>query len=355
MFLDKDSQLIYDNLCKLRDTGDLSYLINAHDLCGITSDPAYLFHIMLEEKYSAGKKLILYGLGATVRSHLKLERERKNTAGYLYFPFLGDIKWYGVYDKDVSKKVDGWRRLSWTELSEIREDVFICIGTPDYYEEIKEELLQEGFMENCICPYVFPATECYEEKQYYDDFLDPREEEIVVDGGCFRCDTVERFINWNHGRGYKKIISFEPDRGNYDICKNIIEQKGWRNVELIYGGLSDHDMESRIVSNGDDTSYVSLDDIGNDTVKLYALDSILRKWGGHISFIKLDVEGFELETLRGASSIIQRDHPRMAISLYHKVEDLEKIPKFIMKLSADYKFYLRIYSNAYLEIVLYAV
>lgn len=356
MFLDKESELIYDNLCKLRDSGDFSYLLKAHNICGIDSDPAYSFHLMLKEKHSVGKKLVLYGLGGTINTFLELESKRRNTVGYLYFPFLCDTDWYGVYDRDANKQgKEGWRKLSWAELCEIKKDAFICIGTPDHYDEIKTDLLKEGFSEENICEYVFPATECYEDKQYYDVFFEPYKEETVIDGGCFRCDTIQRFIDWNNELGYEKIISFEPDRVNYNICKNIIGKRGWKNVELINAGLSDRDMESKMISNGDDTSYVSLNETGNEVVKLYALDSIMKERGGAVSFIKLDVEGFELETLKGASKIIREDHPRMAISLYHKVEDLEEIPKYILGLSPDYKFYLRIYSNAYLEIVLYAV
>ena len=74
-----------------------------------------------------------------------------------------------------------------------------------------------------------------------------------------------------------------------------------------------------------------------------------------MSFIKLDVEGFELLTLKGAKECIKKYHPRMAIALYHKKEDIIEIPQYIMELSNDYKFYLRIYSNEWFEIVLYAI
>lgn len=62
-----------------------------------------------------------------------------------------------------------------------------------------------------------------------------------------------------------------------------------------------------------------------------------------------------MKTLQGAAQTIRKNHPRMAISLYHKDEDLYEIPAFIQSISDDYRFYLRMYSNAYLEIVLYAV
>ena len=354
MFLDETSRLVYENLCKLRDTGNISFLLKAHEACGITSDPAYSFHLMLKEKQREGRMLILYGLGKTVESFLEVESKRENTVGYLYFPFLGGVSWDGVYDKNPEKYgKKEWRHLSWEELYEVRENALICVSTSKYYKEISDELQRKGFPKENIISYIYPSCQLYEDKQYYDDFLVPHREEIVIDGGCYRCDTIERFLKWNQNMGYGQIISFEPDKYNYAICEDIIKRKGWQNIKLIHAGLSDTNMKCSMVSNGDDTSYICPEE-GNETVNLTTIDDVVGKTG-KVSFIKLDVEGFELEALKGAKETIQKEHPRMAISLYHKLSDIEEIPKYITELSSEYKFYLRIYSNEYLEIVLYAI
>ncbi len=350
-FVDEKSREIYENLYKLNETGDVSYLIKAHSLCGIESDPVYRQHLNLLEQFKNGKKLVLYGLGKNVADFIELEKKRRNTPGYLHLPFLSDIPWYGFYDKD-SSKAERFDIMSLTELLEIKEEAYICIASTDYYEEIKSELLSLGFNENNIAAYIYPNTQCYEENQYYDDFLQKNQEKIVIDGGCYRCDSLKRFIDWNEPSGYEKIISFEPDEKNYEICRSIVDENNWSNVELIHAGLSDKTASYNMASNGDDTSYLCEDgDVKTQTV---CIDDIINE-DSDVSFIKLDVEGFELETLKGAANTIRKSHPRMAISFYHKASDLMDIPKYIMKLSEDYKFYLRIYSNAYLEIVLYAV
>lgn len=117
--------------------------------------------------------------------------------------------------------------------------------------------------------------------------------------------------------------------------------------------MSDQNGELGIVANGDDTTYLC--ENGTDAISIVGIDDFLKGREEKISFIKLDVEGFELKTLQGAEHTIKKYHPRMAISLYHKDEDLYEIPSYIKSIADDYKFYLRIYSNAYLEIVLYAV
>ena len=129
------------------------------------------------------------------------------------------------------------------------------------------------------------------------------------------------------------------------------EDKKWNNVELIHAGLSDHEDVMCMISNGDDTSYLCEE--GTEETRICCIDDVLK--GEKVSFIKLDVEGFELETLKGAEKIIKENHPRMAISVYHKESDLIDIPEYLLAISNNYKFMLRIYSNAYLEIVLYAI
>lgn len=125
----------------------------------------------------------------------------------------------------------------------------------------------------------------------------------------------------------------------------------WANVEIINAGVAKERKVQYFLTNGDDTSM--FDDGGDTQIEMISIDEVVKD--SEVSFIKLDVEGYELETLMGARETILHNHPRMAISLYHKREDIWKIPEYILNLHKDYRFYLRIYSNAYLEIVLYAL
>ena len=74
----------------------------------------------------------------------------------------------------------------------------------------------------------------------------------------------------------------------------------------------------------------------------------------NISFVKMDIEGAELEALIGAKDIIKKFKPKMAISIYHKPEDIITLPSIIMEYCDDYRFMLRHYSSTLSETVLYA-
>ncbi len=71
--------------------------------------------------------------------------------------------------------------------------------------------------------------------------------------------------------------------------------------------------------------------------------------------IKMDIEGAELEALKGAKKTIQRDKPKLAICIYHKTEDLWEIPLYIKELVSEYCLYIRHQTFGTGDTVLYAV
>ena len=67
-----------------------------------------------------------------------------------------------------------------------------------------------------------------------------------------------------------------------------------------------------------------------------------------LDFIKMDIEGAELNALKGGERSLKRFHPKLAVSLYHSIEDFRTIPRYLDSLGLKYKFYLdhhTIYEN----------
>jgi len=67
----------------------------------------------------------------------------------------------------------------------------------------------------------------------------------------------------------------------------------------------------------------------------------------------MDVEGHELKILAGARETIKTFKPSLALSAYHRGDDLIKLPKFLLELNPNYKFYLRHCAPGLSETVLY--
>lgn len=83
---------------------------------------------------------------------------------------------------------------------------------------------------------------------------------------------------------------------------------------------------------------------GNLMAKFIDLDTYAaRNALPSVDYIKLDIEGAELDMLHGAAKTITRCKPKMAVSAYHKPEDLWTLATYIKSLRADYEFEFRHY------------
>lgn len=354
---DEHSRRLYECLLRLQYTGEAKYLIEAIRLNGFEPDPALLQFEELCRWRSQGKALILYGLGEIADYLQRLSRQRRGTMGYLYFPFVTAIDWTGYCDKNRRGTFgpEGKTILTPEEMLEQYPDAMICV-TVSAYERVREELIALGATSDRICKYIPGNTQVFEDRQYFgEDFMPPQKEGYVIDGGAFHFDTGERFLNWNRGHGFEGILSYEPDPENYEICRKKLaslpmDEAARENSEVIHAGLSDQNSAAHFSASGSDASHFAED--GEAFVPLVSIDNTAA--GRPVSFIKLDVEGFELQSLKGAENTIRRCRPRLAVCAYHKREDLLDLPEWILNLDMGFRLRLRMYSNEYLEIVLYA-
>lgn len=185
--------------------------------------------------------------------------------------------------------------------------------------------------------------ECFEEghNQYFPvgEILYPSDREIFVDAGAYNGGTAVEFAEWVRGK-YKKIYSMEPDALMYNIAKEYIRLQDVQNIELFQKGAYSTNGTlkfTNIASSG--SSHI--DEGGISSVDTIKIDSLLR--GEAATYIKMDIEGVELEALIGAKETIQKYKPDLAICIYHKDDDLWKLPYYIHKNYPFYKLYMRHY------------
>lgn len=188
------------------------------------------------------------------------------------------------------------------------------------------------------------------------DIIKLEQEEIYIDCGAYNGDSVIPFIkkieSLDGECSYKKIIAFEADLENVEKFKRNVMGK-FKNVEIIPKATYSTVTKLKF-DNGNLTSSCLSED-GMITVETENIDHILDDGEERVSFIKLDVEGAELETLKGARKSIANYKPKLAISIYHKQEDLVTIPQFLLDLVPEYKLYMRAHVGDSSDVVLYAV
>lgn len=91
-----------------------------------------------------------------------------------------------------------------------------------------------------------------------------------------------------------------------------------------------------------------------DAFPTTTIDAYRERLAGKVDFIKMDIEGAEASALRGAARTIAGDRPRLAISAYHRDDDLWELPRLIRELRPDYRFAFGHHSPIHWESVLYA-
>ncbi len=241
----------------------------------------------------------------------------------------------------------------------IREfnNVDIIIGSVDYYDEIKDQLnkLNISTSDFPVC-FTNLLNKIKGKTQYFDlQYLQHNEHEVFVDGGCLDGSTSLDFIKWSKSSNVNKrteVIMFEPNKYQIPVCEKALSLKDVP-FKIIPKGLSDCVQTLRFNSARNNPKAAAISDEGDIVIETVRMDDVLKDQ--RITYVKLDIEGAELKALRGMVDIICSQRPKLAISVYHKHEDIWEIPLQIIELNENYRLYLRHYSWNNSETVLYAV
>lgn len=247
------------------------------------------------------------------------------------------------------------RRITWFKKNNILEVL-------DWLEDEESKKVYANIICNRIAPFLseYDYNELYSEGEYFStDILKIENNEYYVDVGAFNGDTVERFLAYTRGHA-SHIYAFEMELENYNNLKctverlinhyHIVPEKFslynfglWNcNQKLSYGKENCGSNESFCLFKTDNINYA----------EMVKLDDLVEK----VTFIKMDIEGAEYNALMGAEKIIAKNKPKLAICIYHRLQDFWEIPSYIKSLSSQYKLYVRHHQNGTMGgTVLYAV
>ena len=173
--------------------------------------------------------------------------------------------------------------------------------------------------------------------------------ECFLDLGAYNGDSLFEFMNYVDDR-YGLIVAVEASHKNYDALLRKV--KGLSHIECHCIGIWNKRGKIRFSVSDAKNSFIAND--GESMLDVDSVDNIMA--GRTVSFIKMDVEGAEYEAIQGAENTIRKCLPAMAISVYHKVDDLFRLQLLVESIApGKYKYYLRHYSPTVIETVLYAV
>lgn len=190
--------------------------------------------------------------------------------------------------------------------------------------------------------------------QYFDfDIVKCNEDEVFVDIGGYIGDTLVNYSKAFGNSCYKRIYCYEIVPVNIEHIEKNVQLFNLDNVIIRKKGASNRNgtmyLSSNVLS-----SISQLSESGTFAVPIVKIDDDIEE---NITFIKMDIEGGEEEALLGCIEKIKKNHPKLALSVYHNHKDIWRLPRIIYEADPSYNFYMRYYGSSVLptEYILYAV
>lgn len=231
---------------------------------------------------------------------------------------------------------------------------YIIITPKFHYNDILEQLKEKKINESRILNLGLEYSNL-NHKQYFDLpelREEEKDEEVFIDCGGFDGSTTLDFFAWRRAGNKENFDDdyayvWEPDSKN---CSKIRQKLQGVRYQIVDKGTWEG--RATIGFCGDGSSNGTVSQMSDKTIELDSIDRICERTS---TFIKMDIEGSELEALIGAKNVITQNKPKLAISVYHKPNDIIILPQLIKSMNPSYRLWLRHYSFGANETVLYAL
>jgi FkbM family methyltransferase len=377
---------------------NFEYLLSRFFEHGSFPEDAFFIH-----KAFQGRKIIVYGAGESFHYFKEVVMRQ-----YGYIPSVVLDRKFRPWD--VFEGIPAFSPIDYQPSAEEQEKglVVVCLGNQSYIDDVVQTLQQMGFNHiiKLMDIYEIHNPFCLPQELKgigFKYFLNQRERiesclDILADDDsrevymrCLQthlqrkpvavpmCDRGEQYTPKDIplARGYSRfiycgvsvgemkrvfceigkvdeLVCFEPDPNQFRLTTEYVathhEQLAQR-VTAIPCAVYSHDAIEPFTYS--DTSFGSrILPSGESLIQSVKIDHVLP--GFDPTYIIMDIEGAELEALKGAEKTIRTSHPDLAICLYHAPHHLWEIPLYLHNLGLDYRLYMRNYTSFTGETVLYA-
>jgi len=180
----------------------------------------------------------------------------------------------------------------------------------------------------------------------------PRGDEYFVDCGAYDGDTLLSFAEWTGGR-FRGAMAWEADPANFAALeRRIRDRRELRGrVGAVRAAVGAMRSKVRFAASGSAGAAISAN--GTIEVDCLPLDEALAAEAP--TYIKMDIEGAELDALNGAARVIQSRQPLLAICAYHTQDHLWRVPLRMRELMPQSRLLLRPHCVDGFDLVCYAV
>ncbi|HYC62678.1 MAG TPA: FkbM family methyltransferase [Thermoanaerobaculia bacterium] len=177
---------------------------------------------------------------------------------------------------------------------------------------------------------------------------------VFVDSGAFDGDSIRRFLAEQHGQ-FDQVFAFEPDAANCERLRDYVHTLPEAMAQRIHVHCAANgDRRGTLRFNMTGNASAALSDAGSVEVDVVRIDEIVPLDRAQV-YVKYDVEGGEWEALRGTERLLAASPPLLAVSIYHRPDDLWQLPLYLHRLNLGYRLYLRTQGEDGMDVICYAI
>jgi FkbM family methyltransferase len=367
------------------------------DLTTFSNNPANSVHTLL-----MGKKIFLYGVGSGFSTFSVFILEKygfkaeavfdlrfKTNTTYFTIPAFSPLSYTPTDDEKENAIV-----VITVGKAEYHKEIFACLHnlgfkniilatdiyeyhlhyTPKeienkghvYYLNNKEYIMNSFnlFSDDLSCRIFINILQTYLQKRIFTIPHRPLQEQYFpkdiklskgytrfVNCGAYNGDTIMK-LNALVGK-VDAVACFEPCIASFGLLSQYLcaeHKKIAKSIVAFPCAVFSHETQLHFTSSAKSNNSLSAD--GDITVQCVALDHVIPNFKP--TSINMDIEGAELEALKGAETLIKENKPDLAISIYHRSSHLWEVPRYLQSLNLGYRYYLRNYTSFISETILYA-
>jgi FkbM family methyltransferase len=166
--------------------------------------------------------------------------------------------------------------------------------------------------------------------------------DVVIDAGTFDGSTARTFASVVGPTG--RVLSFDATT-DFRLAGDDPATIEWfdRALTAETGPVVFHQYPGPVAA----ASFIApIGTEGGVVVEGVSLDDVVAEHRpASVDFIKMDIEGAELDALRGAVDTIRRFRPSMALSIYHELAHHWEVPRAVLDIDPDYRLAFNHYSD----------
>jgi FkbM family methyltransferase len=224
----------------------------------------------------------------------------------------------------------------------------------DFYSHFKDQLFDEVSRETYRRVLKFRTELDLEQmvvftdrqkEQYFEPFVKLHASSVFLDVGAFDGFTSEQFFL----RAGKNSVAhvFEPSAVSCAAINQRLERLGNVKSHQFALGAKNDTVCFRVAG-----SASSIDEDGDELVEIRTLDSLELSVA---DFVKVDIEGAELEFLLGAEETLRSTRPQLAIAAYHSADHIRRITNQVLEFMPESRVFMRHYTEGFAETDLFFI